>query len=168
MDRALFRPRSARPDGPVRSSAAHARSSSPMRRSLMLPCCAIPRASRSPGGRGVGRAGALQKFFRKNTGDLQWKMHANYNAKLCAGSRKSASARTMENNARSNRTVGKSGRVLASLEENIRKKNRRITGRRGAEIQERSLKRQANWRGTRTGEKYSRTGITPHRTSIKK
>src|SRR5262245_25421562 len=41
-------------------------------------------------------------FFQKNTMDLQWKMRADYNASPCAGSRKPASARTMENNEKNN------------------------------------------------------------------
>jgi len=32
------------------------------------------------------------KIFGKNTIDLQWKIHANYNARLCAGFRKAAGA----------------------------------------------------------------------------
>src|SRR5215831_12759244 len=42
------------------------------------------------------------KIFGKNTIDLQWKMRANYNARLCAGFKKSAGARTMENNGKNN------------------------------------------------------------------
>jgi hypothetical protein len=34
----------------------------------------------------------------KNTGDLQWKMRANYNARPCDGERKAAGAETMKNN----------------------------------------------------------------------
>src|ERR1051326_602725 len=34
--------------------------------------------------------------------DLQWEMRSNYNARLCAGLRKSAGARTMENNGKNN------------------------------------------------------------------
>jgi hypothetical protein len=43
-----------------------------------------------------------KKFFRENTIDLQWQMRANYNARLCASSRKAAGARTMENNGKNN------------------------------------------------------------------
>jgi len=59
-----------------------------------------------------------RKTFGKNTIDLQWKMRANYNARLCAGFRKAAAAKTManmgKNNAQSNRNSRKSGRVLTS------------------------------------------------------
>jgi hypothetical protein len=57
-----------------------------------------------------------RKIFRKNTIDLQWKMRAKYNARLCASLRKAVSARTMgnneKNNAQSNRNSRKSRRVL--------------------------------------------------------
>jgi hypothetical protein len=43
-----------------------------------------------------------EKFFPKNTIDLQWKMRANYNVRLCASLRKAASAGTMENNEKNN------------------------------------------------------------------
>jgi hypothetical protein len=36
--------------------------------------------------------------LQKNTGDLQWEMRANYNARPCTGERKAAGAKTMENN----------------------------------------------------------------------
>jgi hypothetical protein len=39
---------------------------------------------------------SVQKNFKKNTIDLQWKIDANYNAKPCAAKRKAASAGTME------------------------------------------------------------------------
>src|SRR5262249_51205978 len=48
------------------------------------------------------RSTRRRKFFRKNTIDLQWKMHADYNARLCASLRKAAGARTMENNGNNN------------------------------------------------------------------
>jgi hypothetical protein len=38
----------------------------------------------------------------KNTIDLQWKIRANYNARLCASLRKAAGARTMGNNGKNN------------------------------------------------------------------
>src|SRR5262249_23690806 len=41
-------------------------------------------------------ARAAGKFFWKNTMDLQWKIRANYNVRLCAGLRISAGARTIE------------------------------------------------------------------------
>jgi len=47
-------------------------------------------------------ARAAGKFSGKNTIDLQWKMRAKYNARLCAGFRKSAGGRTMENNGKNN------------------------------------------------------------------
>jgi hypothetical protein len=47
--------------------------------------------------------------------DLQWKLRANYNVRLCASFRKSARTITMENNeknnARSNGNNGTPGRV---------------------------------------------------------
>jgi hypothetical protein len=62
------------------------------------------------------RWGAVQKIFRKNTGDLQWKMRTNYNARPCDGERKAAGAGTMasngKNNAENNGSSRKSGRVL--------------------------------------------------------
>jgi hypothetical protein len=39
---------------------------------------------------------------QKNTGDLQWKMRANYNARPCTGERKASGARTMKNNGKNN------------------------------------------------------------------
>src|SRR5690242_10468576 len=45
---------------------------------------------------------ARGKFFGKNTIDLQWKMRANYNARPCAGFRKSVGARTVANNGKNN------------------------------------------------------------------
>jgi hypothetical protein len=48
-------------------------------------------------------ARGLEKFFEKNTSDLQWKMRAKYNARLCAALRKFAGARTMENNEKNKR-----------------------------------------------------------------
>jgi hypothetical protein len=65
------------------------------------------------------------KFFRKNTGDLQSKMHAKYNARLCAGLRKSARARTMENNEKNN---GKNnGKNNAWSNRNCRRSGIRVT-----------------------------------------
>src|SRR5262249_42343172 len=46
--------------------------------------------------------GAVQNFFEKNTIDLQWKMRANYNARLWASLRKAAVAKTMKNNGKNN------------------------------------------------------------------
>jgi hypothetical protein len=47
---------------------------------------------------------------KQNTGDLQWKFDANYNARLCEGERKAAGARTMASNGKTMRkameTVG--------------------------------------------------------------
>jgi hypothetical protein len=43
-----------------------------------------------------------EKFFEKNTMDLQWKMRANYNAKPCEDKGKASGARTMENNGKNN------------------------------------------------------------------
>jgi hypothetical protein len=45
---------------------------------------------------------AAQKFFGKNTIDLQWKMHANYNVRPCDGERKAALLGTMANNGKNN------------------------------------------------------------------
>jgi hypothetical protein len=54
----------------------------------------------------------------QNTIDLQWKMRANYNARLCDGERKTAGAGTMasngKNNAPGNGNSRNSGRVLTS------------------------------------------------------
>jgi hypothetical protein len=59
---------------------------------------------------------AEEKFFGKNTMDLQWKMRANYNARPCNGERKAAGAKTMKNNgknnAQNNENNGTSGRAL--------------------------------------------------------
>src|SRR5215469_12546134 len=56
------------------------------------------------------------KIFGKNTIDLQWKMRANYNARLCGGFRKSVGARTMASNgkinAQNNGSGRKSGRMM--------------------------------------------------------
>jgi hypothetical protein len=41
---------------------------------------------------------ASTENFAKNTIDLQWKMRANYNVRPCAGEKKAAGVRTMENN----------------------------------------------------------------------
>jgi hypothetical protein len=43
-----------------------------------------------------------RKKFGKNTGDLQWEMRANYNARPCADERKAAGAGTMDINGKSN------------------------------------------------------------------
>jgi hypothetical protein len=55
-------------------------------------------------------ASRRRKNFGKNTIDLQWKMRGNYNARPCAGFRKAAVPRTIENNgknnAKNNGTVG--------------------------------------------------------------
>jgi hypothetical protein len=40
-------------------------------------------------------ARAADKFFWRNTSDLQWKMRANYKATLCESSRKAVGAETM-------------------------------------------------------------------------
>jgi hypothetical protein len=74
----------------------------------------------------LDRPKIVQKFFGKNTGDLQWKMRANYNARLCAGLRKSAGARTMDNNEKTMRGATEPsenpGECLRPWEEKIRKK----------------------------------------------
>jgi len=64
-----------------------------------------------------------QKISRKNTIDLQWKMRANYNARLCVSGRKSqaqeqwqAMEKTMR---RAIGTVGKSGRVHAACRTSV-------------------------------------------------
>jgi hypothetical protein len=61
----------------------------------------------------------VEKIFRKNTIDLQWKMRANYNVSPCDDERKAADARTMENNgknnAQNNGNSRTSGRVLTHL-----------------------------------------------------
>jgi hypothetical protein len=65
-----------------------------------------------------------QKFFEKNTIDLQWKMRANYKARLCVSLRKAAGAGTMANNGKNNAqgdgNSRKSGRVLTVLASGIR------------------------------------------------
>jgi hypothetical protein len=41
----------------------------------------------------------------RNTGDLQWEMRANYNARYCADERKAVGARTMVINEKTMRTT---------------------------------------------------------------
>jgi len=52
-----------------------------------------------------------EKIFQKNTGDLQWKMRANCNASLCASLRKTAGAKAMESNEKSNAKNNATGRT---------------------------------------------------------
>jgi hypothetical protein len=67
---------------------------------------------------------APQVRRKKNTGDLQWKIGANCNARPCDSERKAAGATTMENNgknnAQNNGNRRTSGRVLTSGRERSR------------------------------------------------
>jgi hypothetical protein len=46
---------------------------------------------------------STKRLPNKNTGDLQWEIHANYNARPCADERKAAGAGTMGINGRTMR-----------------------------------------------------------------
>ena len=65
-----------------------------------------------PAGAMKARRARRRKIFRRNTIDLQWKMRANYNARLCAGFRKSAGARTMGNNGKNNAHSNRNSRKI--------------------------------------------------------
>jgi 2-polyprenyl-6-hydroxyphenyl methylase/3-demethylubiquinone-9 3-methyltransferase len=56
------------------------------------------------------------KIFReKYTIDLQWKIPANYNARLCAGLRKSGGATTMANNGKNSAQNNRNRRKSMTL-----------------------------------------------------
>jgi hypothetical protein len=55
---------------------------------------------RGSGRQRVARTG--KTAAKKNTGDLQWKIGANYNARPCDSERNAPGAGTMENNGKNN------------------------------------------------------------------
>src|ERR1700691_4542713 len=74
---------------------------------------------------------------QKNTGDLQWKIDAVYNARACDDERKAAGARTMGSNGKNNennvgRTMGTGGNPDECLRPVVRPQDRRRRCARGA------------------------------------